>query len=76
MEHLLKHAAGFIRRQVASILRTRSAPELRWEYDSSIEDAARMDQRIQEIRERDRAINPEVDEPEHVKDESGEDVEE
>ena len=62
-KHLLDHARGFVQRQVASILRTRRAPQLRWVYDDSIEEAARMDQVIRAARERDREINPGADAP-------------
>lgn len=60
-QHLLEHARGFVQRKVASILRTRSAPVLRWVFDSSIEEAARMHDVIRAARERDREINPNVD---------------
>lgn len=66
VEHLMQHARGFVQRQVASILRTRRAPQVRWVYDASIEEAARMDQVIRAARERDASINPDLvlDEPE------------
>ncbi len=57
-EHLLEHAAGFIQRQVAGVLRTRTMPRLRWVYDDTIAEAARLDTLIAEARERDRRINP------------------
>lgn len=58
-EHMLERAGGFIQRQVAGVLRTRTVPRLRWVYDDSIAEAARMDQVIREARERDRRIRGE-----------------
>lgn len=55
-QHMLESARGFVQRQVAGILRTRTVPRLRWEFDASIEDAARMDVLIREARERDKAL--------------------
>lgn len=57
-EHMLKHASGFVQRQVARVLETRRTPILHWIYDGSSEHAAQMDRLIREARERDRAINP------------------
>ena len=56
--HMLEGAAGYIQRQVASVLKVRNVPHLRWVYDDSIAEAARMEQLIREARERDRKINP------------------
>ncbi len=61
VEHLMQHARGFVQRQVASILRIRRAPQVRWVYDSTIEEAARMTQFIREVRERDAEINPDLE---------------
>lgn len=61
VDHLLQHARGFVQRQVASILRTRRTPVVRWVFDASIEEAARMDQLIRSVRERDAEINPDLD---------------
>ena len=55
-EKMLEHAAGFIQRQVARVLETRTVPHLRWVYDQSIEHAAEMDQLIREARKRDEKI--------------------
>ena len=57
-EHLLASAAGFIQRRVASVLSVRNVPHLRWVYDDSIAEAARLDRLIREARARDREINP------------------
>ena len=60
-EHMLESATGFIQRQVASILSTRVTPRLRFVYDASLEEAARLDLLIREARDRDREINPDGD---------------
>lgn len=54
--HMLEGAAGFIQRQVARVLETRSVPHLRWVYDDSLAEASRLDQLIREARERDQEI--------------------
>ncbi|MCP3915569.1 MAG: 30S ribosome-binding factor RbfA [bacterium] len=61
-EHLLDHASGYIQRQIASVLRTRTVPHLRWVFDESIAEAARLDRLIADARERDLEINPHADE--------------
>ena len=53
---MLEHAKGFIRRQVAGILRTKSVPEIRWVFDDSIGEARRMEELIEEARERDEEV--------------------
>ncbi|TDJ66329.1 MAG: 30S ribosome-binding factor RbfA [Planctomycetota bacterium] len=58
--HMLEHAAGFIQRQVATVLHVRNMPHLRWVYDDSIVEAARLDQVIKDARVRDREINPDA----------------
>ena len=63
-EHMLSDAAGFIQRQVARVLETRNVPHLRWIYDDSVAEAARLDQLIKEARDRDRTINPHADDEE------------
>jgi ribosome-binding factor A len=57
-EHMLKSAAGFIQRQVSSVLQVRRMPHLTWFYDESLEVAQNIDRLIREARARDRAINP------------------
>ena len=39
----LQHAAGFLRHELKSMLRLRIIPELRFEYDESLERAARLE---------------------------------
>jgi ribosome-binding factor A len=56
--HMLEDATGFVRKQVARVLKMRRIPALRWIYDDSIERSAEMHKTIQEALARDRAINP------------------
>src|SRR5262245_53153862 len=56
--HMLEDASGFIRKQIARVLKTRRVPALRWIYDDSIERSARMHQTIQDALEKDRTVNP------------------
>src|SRR5690606_8187555 len=42
-ERALNHAAGFLRRELGQILRMRHVPELRFVYDQSVAQGARMD---------------------------------
>ena len=60
VEQMLEHASGYVQRQVAGVLQLRRAPHLRWYYDDSVAEAARLDALIREARERDRSINPEI----------------
>jgi len=54
--HMLESAAGYIQRKIARVLELRRIPHLRWVYDESIEQAARMDDAIRAAIERDRQI--------------------
>ncbi len=54
--HMLESAAGFLQRQIARGLDLRRMPHLRWIYDESIEEAARLDDLIGKALERDRTI--------------------
>src|SRR5688572_26474319 len=56
--HMLEDASGFVRKQVARVLKMRRIPALRWIYDDSIERTAEMHRTIQQALEKDRAINP------------------
>jgi ribosome-binding factor A len=60
--HMLESAAGFLQRQIARVLQLRRMPRLNWVFDDSLERADDMAKLIREARERDRAINPKVDE--------------
>ena len=59
--HMLKHAAGFIQRQVARVLETRNVPRLDWVFDDSIERASRIENLLDEARERDAEIRGEAE---------------
>ncbi|HIF41062.1 MAG TPA: 30S ribosome-binding factor RbfA [Planctomycetes bacterium] len=67
---MLEQARGFVQRQVASILRTRTTPTLRWEYDPSIAAASQMEQLIQDVQTRDEQIRLSNDGPGSVTDEA------
>jgi ribosome-binding factor A len=60
--HMLDSAAGFLQRQIALAVQLRRMPHLKWSYDDSLERADDMSRLIQQARERDRTINPHVDE--------------
>lgn len=62
-ERMIANAAGFIQRQVARVLETRTMPHLAWKYDESIARAAEMDALINAARDRDEAIKPEDELP-------------
>ena len=59
--HMLESAAGFLQRQIALAIQVRRMPHLKWTYDDSMEKASDMARLIREARERDRTINPHVD---------------
>lgn len=62
-QHMLDHAAGFIQRRVASILRMRRIPRMDWVYDSSIADAARIESLIKDTLAHDAEIRGEEEPP-------------
>jgi len=53
---MLERAAGFVQRQVARVLDTRTVPHLRFVHDDSLERAADLDRLISAARERDAQI--------------------
>lgn len=55
-ETALKRAAGFLRRELAGIMRLRHVPELRFVYDRSIAEGVRMDALIEAARKRDSTV--------------------
>lgn len=57
-EHMLTQAGGFIQRQVARVLSTRTVPHMRWVYDDTVAEAARLDRLIREARARDERLRP------------------
>lgn len=46
VEEILNQASGFLRTQLARILSTRTTPRLRFHYDHSIDDGARLEKAI------------------------------
>ncbi|MCK6447017.1 MAG: 30S ribosome-binding factor RbfA [Planctomycetes bacterium] len=56
-KHMLESAAGYIQRRVARVLELRRMPFLKWVYDDSIEQAAKLDKAIQEALKRDEEIH-------------------
>ncbi len=52
-EKLLNHASGYLRNLLAKNLSSRSTPKLRFHYDHSIADGARISKAINEARKRD-----------------------
>ncbi len=55
-EHLLEHAKGFIRKQLGKVLKTKTIPELRFESDTTLSDAGRLDDIIRTALHKDRSI--------------------
>ena len=74
--HMLESAAGFLQRQIALAIQVRRMPHLKWTYDDSMEKASDMARLIREARERDRTINPHVDDEPAPEQESGDGAEE
>ena len=62
-EHMLEHATGFVRREIARILRTRSVPQVRFVFDESIEGALRMDRLLADLRKEWEEREPSGEEP-------------
>jgi ribosome-binding factor A len=58
---VLNRAAGFLRHRLGQSMRIRSVPQLKFEFDSSLQEGARMDALINEAVSRNR---PEEDEGE------------
>jgi ribosome-binding factor A len=54
----LKHAAGFIRRQLGHALRLRRTPELHFVYDETVRTAARIEELLSEEVEKAREQEP------------------
>ena len=54
----LNRAAGYLRRELARIMRLRHVPELKFVYDKSIAEGMRMDALIEAARKRDRDGEP------------------
>ena len=60
-EHLLEHAKGFIRKQLGKVLKTKTIPELRFESDTTLSDAGRLDDIIRTALHKDRSIRGDED---------------
>ena len=54
VEEILNQAGGFLRSELSKILNTRTTPRLRFHYDATIENGARLSQAIDAARARDR----------------------
>lgn len=48
VEEVLNQASGFLRSQLAKVLNTRTTPKLRFHYDNTIENGARLSKAIDE----------------------------
>jgi ribosome-binding factor A len=57
----LKHAAGYLRRELGHAMRLRSVPELHFVYDTSIADGERLDSLIETAVARDGHVRTEDD---------------
>ncbi len=51
--HMLEHAHGFLRREVAQEVQLRSAPQVVFEYDERIERADRIESILRDLRPKD-----------------------
>ncbi len=49
--HALRDAAGFVRREVAKVLRTRVTPQIAFQYDDAIEGGFRMSALLKQLEE-------------------------
>jgi len=50
-EHAIENARGYIQGQIASALKTRVTPMIRFEYDASVEGSVRVSQILSELAE-------------------------
>ncbi|MEN8151827.1 MAG: 30S ribosome-binding factor RbfA [Planctomycetota bacterium] len=57
-EHALENAKGYIQGQIASALKTRVTPTIRFEYDASVEGSVRVSRILSEL------VEEESDDPE------------
>lgn len=58
VEELLNQAGGFLRKQLARVLSTRTTPRLRFHYDTTIETGARLSKAIDEAIAEDEQRHP------------------
>ncbi|MFN7929453.1 MAG: 30S ribosome-binding factor RbfA [Blastocatellia bacterium] len=54
----LRRAGGFIRRQISGRIKLRHSPELQFSLDESIEQGARMDELLAQVKEELPAVEP------------------
>ena len=66
-ERTLKHAAGFVRREIASVLSTRNTPTVTFVFDESVVGELRVQKILQDLRD---ARPPEPPPPPDAEDES------
>ena len=64
-DRLTKHA-GFVRKNLASMLKARNIPDIVFELDDSMEYGSRMEQIINEVSAKDRQNRLEVEEQENI----------
>ena len=57
-EEILNHAAGFLRSQLAKVLSTRTTPRLRFHYDKTIVEGARISKAIDNALKKDEQARP------------------
>ena len=62
-EQVLNRAAGYVQREVAKVLHTRTAPRVRFEFDADLEGALRLEQVLEELRAEREARAPEEPPP-------------
>lgn len=62
---VLKHAAGFLRSQIAKRIKLRHVPELRFHYDESVVRGQQLSSLIDEAVSSDRARHEESDDAQH-----------
>ncbi len=65
---MLESAAGYLQRQICKGMGLRRVPHLRWVFDESIEQAAKLDEAIGKALERDRLIAEQGQAPEDDED--------
>jgi ribosome-binding factor A len=58
VEEVLNQAAGFLRTQLSKVLSTRTTPRLRFHYDHTIENGARMNKAIDQAIAEDQSRHP------------------
>jgi ribosome-binding factor A len=62
-ERVLRHAGGWVRREIADILHTRTVPRVQFVFDERIAGAVRVDQILKGLREERAARGEDDDQP-------------